>query len=116
ELLKKNPETEFIGLYLGHRYEGMPKEPSLLSDMLSIWTESVDVEALRIYKEKTVVIDPRPITTIDFTLSAQEKEFLLSTGRAAALRFLFKNGVSNGPTESEVKEAEDRAKKLRAEV
>ncbi len=110
ELLKKNPETEFIGLYLGHRYEGTPKEPSLLSDMLSIWTESVDVEALRIYKEKTVVIDPRPITTIDFNLSAQEKE------RAAALRFLFKNGVSNGPTESEVKQAEDKAKKLRAEV
>jgi len=116
ELLKKNPGTEFIGLYLGHRYEGMPKEPSLLSDMLSIWTESVDVEALRIHKEKTVVIDPRPITTIDFNLSAQEKEFLLSTGRAAALRFLFKNEVSNGPTESEVRQAEDEAKKLRVEV
>lgn len=116
ELLKKNPETEFIGLYLGHRYEGMPKEPSLLSDMLSIWTESVDVEALRIYREKTVVIDPRPITTIDFNLSVQEKEFLLSTGRAAALRFLLKNGVPNGPTESEVKQAEGKAQKLRGEV
>jgi predicted acylesterase/phospholipase RssA len=116
ELLKKNPGTEFIGLYLGNYYEGMPRESWLISDMLSIWTEAVDVEALKEYKDRTVVIDPRPIKTIDFNLSPKEKEFLLSVGRAAALRFLLKRGVQKGPTEAQVREAEEKARSLKAEV
>jgi predicted acylesterase/phospholipase RssA len=116
QLLKSNPGTEFIGLYLGHYYEGMAKEPWLLSDMLSIWTESVDVEALKQHKEKTVIIDPRPIKTIDFNLTDKEKEFLLLAGKAAALRFLLKKGFPNGPAEAEVKEVEEKTRKLRAEL
>lgn len=116
ELLATNPETEFIGLYLGNYYEGMPKEQWLFGEMLSIWTEAVDVDALNSYKEKTVLIDPRPIRTTDFALTSKEKEFLLSAGRAAALRFLFKRGVPNGPTEAEVKRSEETANQLRTEI
>jgi predicted acylesterase/phospholipase RssA len=116
ELLATNPETDFIGLYLGNYYEGMPKEPWLLNDMLSIWTEAVDVEALKNYKEKTVLIDPRPIKTTDFSLTTKEKEFLLSAGQAAALRFLLKRGIPGGPTETEVKEAEEKVHELRESI
>lgn len=116
ELLATNPETEFIGLYLGNYYEGMPKEKWLFGEMLSIWTEAVDTDALNTYQEKTVLIDPRPIKTTDFAITSKEKEFLLLAGRAAALRFLFKRAVPDGPTEAEVKKTEERVNELRAEI
>jgi predicted acylesterase/phospholipase RssA len=80
--------TPFIGLYLGRRvYEGQIKT-TLIGDILNIWAEASDVAALREYREQTIIIDPRPISTLDFSLDEIEKDFLLKAGRSAALEFL----------------------------
>ncbi len=95
-LLKNNPGTEFIGLYLGPKiYEGSPKNNSIIKELFSIWTESTDEEALRKYRDKTIIIDPRPISTLQFKLNNEEKEFLLESGRLAAKEFLIKNKIVN---------------------
>jgi predicted acylesterase/phospholipase RssA len=81
-------ETPFIGLYLGRRtYEGRIKT-SLIRDILNIWTEASDVAALREYRKQTIIIDPGPISTLNFALSEIEKDLLLKAGRSAALDFL----------------------------
>lgn len=116
DLLSNNPGTQFIGLYLGNYYEGMPKEPGMIRELLSIWTESVDVEALKKYANDTIVIDPRPISTIDFSLNSLEKDFLIRVGRASALRFLLSRNLTNGPSPEEVEEAEESARLARVEV
>ncbi|MEM9077142.1 MAG: patatin-like phospholipase family protein [Bacteroidota bacterium] len=93
ELLSDNPKTNFIGLYLGSEtFQGL-KKTSVLKDLLAIWTESNDEEALIRYKDDTVIIDPSPISTLDFSLTEEEKTFLLDCGRLSALRFLNKRGV-----------------------
>jgi predicted acylesterase/phospholipase RssA len=114
DLLANSPETRFIGLYLGNYYEGMPKEPTLFREMISIWTEAVDAETLEKYQLDTVIIDPRPISTINFNLDPVEKDFLLKVGRASALRFLLNRRLPNGPTEIEVEEAEAQAQQAKA--
>src|SRR6185312_2553733 len=91
QLLADNPETEFIGLYLGPEiFEGNRGRTSLLSDVFAIWKEASDYEALERHRDNLVVIDTRPISMIDFELSRQEKDFLLAAGRASALKFLRK--------------------------
>lgn len=114
DLLANNPGTKFIGLYLGNYYEGMHRETSLLREMFQIWTEAVDTEALARYEQDTVVIDPRPISTIDFKLSVTEKDFLLKVGRSSALRFLLNRQLPNGPKLHEVEEAEEQTLQAKA--
>ena len=87
-LLKDNPNTKFIGLYLGDEYFRGEKKKYILSNLLSIWTESNDNEVLEKYKEETIVIDPKPISTLQFSLNEKEKEFLQECGRLGALKFL----------------------------
>jgi predicted acylesterase/phospholipase RssA len=91
KLLEQTPDKKFIGLYLGDPIY-TPGNPSILRDLISISTEATDIEALEQYRSETIVIDPKPISTLDFSLSPQEKTFLLSQGRAAALDFLYANG------------------------
>lgn len=93
-LLNENPDTKFIGLYLGPKiFEGHSKNKSILKELLSIWTESSDTEALRKFKDQTIIIDPRPISTLQFRLNDNEKEFLLESGRIAAKEYLIKNSL-----------------------
>jgi len=95
-LLSDHPHCDFIGLYLGpEHFEGIGANNSLLSDLVSIWSEATDVEALKAHREKTVVIDPRPISTVDFDLTGEEKQFLLKTGALAAAKFLHKRELSS---------------------
>ncbi|BAY46706.1 patatin [Scytonema sp. HK-05] len=108
-LLGDNPGLKFVGLYLGaEHYEGQGKEGWVVSDLLSIWTESSDVEALRLYQTQTVIIDPRPISTVDFGLADHEKKFLLKTGRLAALKFLRKRGLIKNDNEVESEQEQVR--------
>jgi len=87
--LLANDTQGFIGLYLGPKvYEGKAKPDSVLSDLSNIFLEATDVEALQRYADRTVMIDTRPISVLDFGLTDQEKGFLLKEGRAAALEFL----------------------------
>jgi WD40 repeat protein len=86
---RENPQVECVGLYLGpERYEGQSGQHGLLSDLLAMWTEAADVEALAKFRDGIVVIDPRPINTLDFDLSRTEKDFLLKAGQVSALKFL----------------------------
>jgi predicted acylesterase/phospholipase RssA len=114
-LLRDHPDTRFIGLYLGPRtYEGNAKkqrEGSQIGEFFSIWMESPDLRALQKYRSQTVIIDPRPITTLSFKLSQEEKRFLLSAGRGAAFHFLVDKplpGGSPGPVTREQADQADR--------
>lgn len=88
QLLKMYPNIPFISLYLGPTTYEPQKQGSVLGDLLSIWTEGADMDALAEYPDRTVIIDPRPIRTLDFDLSDAEKEYLLACGRAAALQHI----------------------------
>ena len=88
KLLEDYPTTKFIGLYLGAEiYEGIGRT-SVLTDIVSIVMESSEPDDIEKYRDSTVIIDPRPINTLDFSLTDEEKEFLLQTGRTAALAHL----------------------------
>lgn len=112
KLLEQTPDKRFIGLYLGDRIYKQPK-PGILRDLLSISTEATDNEALAKYQSDTIVIDPKPVSTLDFSLSNEEKMFLLSQGRAAALEFLHKNGHVG---KAEFRDAVELAHKRKAEA
>jgi predicted acylesterase/phospholipase RssA len=108
-LLKEYPGTRFISLYLGSEVYKHEKERTVLSDLLSIATEATDAKAIQKYKEHTVIIDPHPIRTLDFTLSEHEKELLLQAGRVGALAHL-------GPDAQPLQEARAVLNGLRATV
>jgi predicted acylesterase/phospholipase RssA len=103
-LLKDNPGVKFVGLYLGRRtYEGdarKDREGLLFGNLLSLWTESTDRRAIEKYKDQTVIIDCRPITTLNFKLSNDKKDFLIQAGRAAALEYLATHVPQNGVEKS----------------
>ncbi|PHI18075.1 hypothetical protein CEQ90_19820 [Lewinellaceae bacterium SD302] len=96
----------FIGLYLGPEiFEGFSKQ-SIFKDIINIWSESIDYNALRKYHENTIIIDPRPISTADFNLNNIEKEFLLEAGRLSAIKFLVReNIISELPKDFENRKA-----------
>jgi len=116
-LLTSHPDTKFIGLYLGARiYEGNAKKErtGLLSrELISIWTEASDSKALEEYAAQTIIIDPRRITTLSFNLTSEEKAFLISAGRAAALDFVARNMPTSGVTKEEAIRAQDQVEQQR---
>lgn len=87
-LLRSYPGTPFVSLYLGPEVYEPVRQKWVLSDLLSISTEASDPSTLTKYGDQIVTIDTRPIGTLDFNLSDEEKQFLLACGRAAALKFL----------------------------
>ncbi len=99
-----NPNLDFIGLYLGPEHYQRPKKTNIFKELLSIWTETVDYTALEKYRDKTVIIDTGPISTLQFSLNPEEKEFLLESGRLAAKKFLIKKGLLDENLENELKE------------
>jgi len=108
-LLKDNPGVDFIGLYLGPEvYEEEERRSSPLigtvRDLCSILLNE-DEEVLRAHIDKTIVIDPRPVSTLDFNLSDKEKDFLLKAGKASALRFINSRSLPNGPTAEDIEKA-----------
>ena len=103
-LLRENPNTDFIGLYLGsEHFEGQESETSLIKDLFTIWTEAIDVESLKSHLKQTVIIDPRPISTVDFGLTDEEKKFLVNAGRVSALKFLLKQDKLSDVEKSDIK-------------
>jgi tetratricopeptide (TPR) repeat protein len=119
-LLAEAPDKKFIGLYLGDPIYS-PRRSGIIGDLLSIITEANDDDALRNYGDQTVIIDPKPISTIDFCLSLEEKKFLILQGSAAALLFLHKQGhisAEEAPAAAkqanDLKEAALKARKRRA--
>lgn len=88
ELLRCDPGAAFISLYLGPETYQPSRNRFEFWEWVSIWTEGADAELLKRYRDRTVVIDPTPIGTLDFDLSDEEKDYLLQCGRAAALAHL----------------------------
>jgi predicted acylesterase/phospholipase RssA len=120
-LLDDNPKVDFIGLYLGPEvYEEEERRPlpllSAIRDFFSTLLNAADMETLREHRERTIVIDPRPVSTIDFNLSDEEKDFLLKAGKASALKFLRGRSLPNGPTAEEVNTANEEARLARETV
>lgn len=88
-LLRDNPNTEFIGMYLGSpTYKH--KKTRLLGDLIRIARNSRDSETLKKYKDKIIIIDTSPISFLKFNLNKVEKDFLVESGRLAAIYFLDK--------------------------
>jgi predicted acylesterase/phospholipase RssA len=115
--LRSHPDTKFVGLYLKPQKDERTRgRPRMLSQLISIWTEAADIRALKAYINETVVIDPRPIRTLQFGLRDSEKEFLLKVGRAAALTFLGNQDLPNGPTHELAATAIEEAEKARQRV
>lgn len=101
QLLEDNPDTDFIGLYLGSPiFDRKATKKGVLADLLSIWTEANDVDNLKEYKEQTIIIDPRPISTLSFSLTQKEKQYLLDAGSYAAKQFLNRKGKLTIPEET----------------
>jgi predicted acylesterase/phospholipase RssA len=91
-LLKDAPKTKFIGLYLGApTFEGM--KTGVPSAALDALLEAQDTAQLRKYGDRTIIIDTRPIGTLDLSLSEQEKTFLFLAGQVAAIDFLSRQGI-----------------------
>lgn len=85
KLLEAHPDLDFVSLYLGSPVYEPPRKTGPLADLPSIWSEAEEPELVDKYRKQTIVIDPRPVETLDFGLSDSEKDFLLSCGRVAAL-------------------------------
>jgi len=120
-LLEDNPGADFIGLYLGPEiYEEkewqLPPVLAILDDLRSIFLDTADMEALREHRDRTIIIDPRPISTLDFNLSDDEKDFLLKAGKASALKFLSRISLPNGPAVQEFEAANEDARRAREAV
>jgi predicted acylesterase/phospholipase RssA len=109
-LLQHNPNTKFVGLYLGDEFfEGFPKRRGIIGiakKLFSIWTEALDIESLRKYKDNTIIIDPRPISLLDFSLNEEEKQFLLQCGRYYTRKYLVKKQVLETDLEDEKRKLE----------
>lgn len=104
--------SDFVGLYLGPKVAKRSAKWVLL-DIFSIWKDSGSEEARKKFSDRTIVIDPRPIRTTDFSLSDRDKEFLLAEGKASALRWLYKYSDRGRPTVREVEGMEQLAAVLR---
>lgn len=105
--------ADFLGLYLGHKKAKRNTE-WLLLNLFSIWSESGDEEAKTEFIDRTIIIDPRPVKTTDFSLSENDVEFLLAEGKASALHWLYYWGDGKRPSLEIVAEAERESARLRA--
>lgn len=112
--LQNNPETNFIGLFLGP--EIFEEQRGIVSQLFSIFTAGAEEEQLRKHNDRTIIIDVSPVTTLDFVIGAVEKEFLLTAGEAAATKFLHRMNSQDGPTKDEVVAISAKNEQLRKQV
>ncbi len=115
KFLADNPGKPFLALYLGAPL-GFRKRRSIFSELLDIWIGGDELAVVDAHAESVVVIDPRPISTLDFRLTTTEAEFLLQSGRAAALRLIRERKLDGGPSEADVRRAQDDVNALRSRV
>jgi predicted acylesterase/phospholipase RssA len=107
--------TDFLGLYLGEK-KAARNSKWLLLNLFSIWSEAGDEAAKKEFIDRTIIIDPRPVKTTDFSLSRADTDFLLAEGRASALRWLHHWSDREQPNVETVESAEAQAAELRAKV
>jgi predicted acylesterase/phospholipase RssA len=110
--LADNPGRPFIALYLGEPL-GFRKAQSVLSELMDIWLGGDELAIVDSHSESVAVINPRPISTLDFTLTQAETEFLVKAGRAAAMRLVHNRKMESAPTQPEVEKVELEVEALR---
>ena len=113
--LADNPGRPFLALYLGEPL-GFRKSQFVLGELLDIWLGGDELAIIDSHRDSVAIINPKPISTMKFALSAKEKDFLLKAGRAAAMRLVFERKMDSAPAEAEVKAAEDEVEALRKEL
>jgi predicted acylesterase/phospholipase RssA len=96
--LRDNPNTCFVALNLVERKnKGAPswlmRFPlvRLLTDVVNIQLKQREQHTLTTFPAQIISINTAGIATTNFNLAPEEKEFLVASGRAAALQFLAKN-------------------------
>ena len=113
--LQDHPNTPFLALYL--RAGGNERNRKwFMGELLDIWLDGEERQVVDKHSTEIVKIDTSPIGTIDFKLSALEKQFLVSVGRAAALEFLGQRNLDNGPDDATVRNAISVAEAQRKSV
>lgn len=112
--LASNPGKPYVGLYLG--WSDNTNRGSMLKDLYEIFIDGEERTLVDENRDSIVVIDPRPISTVDFDLTDTEQEFLIAEGRACALEFLSDRKFDNGPEAELVVRARTEANALRDEV
>ncbi len=113
--LEKLPTDEFVALYLADDDLAVRKSTSKLRELCQLFLEGRERAVVDKHRKNVVVMNPSPIRTTQFDLTADEKEFLLAEGTAAALRFL----AAKNPewvTAEKAERARNRAEELRTRV
>lgn len=113
KFLQRNATKPTFGLYL---ISPSSRSRWVLSDIIDAMVNGDDPNTIRKYSDKIVAIDPSPIRTADFDLTAEDKQLLISAGRSAAQRFLLNRNVDGGPTAESVLALEAETSTLRAKV
>ena len=85
QFIDDHPRKPVIGLYL---VSGASKKGSVMSEVIDIAISGEEKRIVQNNLNKVVVIDPRPIGTVDFKLSYIKKELLLLSGQVAALIYM----------------------------
>lgn len=86
---------DFIALYLGSNRLPPLKSKWLPVELLSLWLGQDERALVDKYQDHIVVIDTRPVHTVQFSLNDVHKQFLEAVGRAAALDFVVQRGLAD---------------------
>ena len=116
-LLEHDPKVarskDFIGLYLGPKNDVADLRLALL-ELFSIWQDGSNQADLNEFPDRTIVIDPRPVQTTDFSLSEKDICFLIAEGRASALGWLHHwSDQDRKPSIADVQDAKEIARRFR---
>lgn len=110
--LADNPGRPFIALYLGEPL-GFRKSQFIFTELMDIWLGGDELAIVDGHSDSVAVINPKPISTLDFALKPAEVEFLVKAGRAAAMRLVMNRKMESAPTQVEVEQAEQEVEQLR---
>lgn len=105
----------FIGLYLG-KPDNSNNDGFVASNLLDIAVNQEEKQLVDEHRRDVVVIDTTPIGTVDFRLTTEEKDFLVTVGRVSALEMLLARRIDNGPQPDEVCRLRDEAEKMRESI
>jgi predicted acylesterase/phospholipase RssA len=110
----ENPTKPVIALYLGKPAGPSPK--FVLPELINLVLDGEERATVDENAENVVVIDTSPVGTLDFTLTNDEKDFLVKVGRAAALAFLLARKFNDGPSAATVDAAAAEAARAKQVV
>ena len=104
---------DFLGLYLKDEES---ESPFLTPQLVKFLSEARDKDAKETFNDRTIVINPRPISTLDFSLTSLEVEFLIAEGKASTLHWIYHWADGKIPTLEEVEASKKSAEDLREQV